>query len=190
MIFIRIKVKNFLLIVAILALVGCDDKSDKDTNQNNFQTPTIKITNQEQNLSNDKTAKFTSYDIKGNRVIDIAPNGESNTTTRQITAVAMIRNPYESININLLEKRLSHNFIVKCSACHNDYANGIIGPSLLSKSENEIKDMIVAYREKTKKNVLMRELVANMSDSEIETLAKEISEFNAQVRKSSKKDKK
>ena len=78
--------------------------------------------------------------------------------------------------------RLSKDFIVKCSSCHDDYANGIIGPSLLNKSGDEIYDMIIAYKNKEKANVLMRDLVNSMDESEVRALAKDISDFNAQFR--------
>ena len=94
----------------------------------------------------------------------------------------MVRNPYEKINLQLLKGRLSKNFILKCSACHDDYANGIIGPSLLQKNKDEIYTMIRAYKHKEKVNVLMKDLVLQMSDEEIMSLAKEIDEFNEQFR--------
>ena len=94
----------------------------------------------------------------------------------------MVRTPLQTINLRLIKGRLSKNFITKCSACHDDYANGIIGPSLLTKSENEIYTMINAYKNKEKVNVLMRDLVKKMDDSESRNLAKEISDFNTQFR--------
>ena len=42
--------------------------------------------------------------------------------------------------------------------------------------------MINAYKNKEKVNVLMRDLVKKMDESEIRNLAKEISDFNAQFR--------
>lgn len=96
--------------------------------------------------------------------------------------MALAKTPLQSINKALLKGHLSKNFILKCSSCHDDYANGIIGPSLLSKTSDEIYAMIRAYKDKSKKNVLMSELVSQMSDDEIRAFAKEISEFNAQFR--------
>ena len=42
--------------------------------------------------------------------------------------------------------------------------------------------MINAYKNKEKVNILMRDLVKKMDDSEIRNLAKEISDFNTQFR--------
>lgn len=176
--------KEILLSFLVLVLVGCGSEEKKEEKKE-ISTPSIQISSSDE-IKEEKKAKFTNYDIKGNQIIDIAPTGEGNTITKQITAIAMIRNPYEYINVKFLEKRLSHNFIVKCSACHNDYANGIIGPSLLSKSKDEIRDMVSSYKNKSKVNVLMRDLVAKMPDDEIEALAQEISDFNAELRKDKK----
>ncbi len=93
-----------------------------------------------------------------------------------------VRSPYEKVKVSMLVKRLSKEFIVKCSACHNDYANGIIGPSLLDKDSNFIFNSIKKFKEDKDANVLMAELVKKMDDTEIRKLADEIYEFNKQIR--------
>ena len=108
---------------------------------------------------------------------------EDNNVTRAVGAIAMVRSPLQSINLKLVKGKLSKNFILKCSACHDDYANGIIGPSLLSKSGDEIFNMIKTYKNKEKKNALMNDLVLQMSDEEARALADEISAFNEQFRR-------
>jgi len=67
--------------------------------------------------------------------------------------------------------------------CHDDYANGIIGPSLLNKTSDQIYDMIFAYKNKQKANPLMKDLVQTLDEVQIRALANEISEFNEQFRK-------
>jgi cytochrome c553 len=94
-----------------------------------------------------------------------------------------VRSPYERIQIELLSKQLSKNFIQKCSACHDNYANGIVGPSLLGKSVEHIEEKIAEFRKDRSVNVLMSDLVANMQDDEIRSLAKEIFDFNEEVQK-------
>ena len=97
-----------------------------------------------------------------------------------------VRSPYEQVKISMMVKKLSKKFIVKCSACHNDYANGIIGPSLLGKTSQEIFDDIAAFKSGEKTNVLMKDLINMMDEDEIRTLADEIYEFNQQIQESRK----
>jgi len=71
---------------------------------------------------------------------------------------------------------------IKCSACHNDYANGIIGPSLLGKDKDFIYNQIMDFKSGKKKNVLMDQLVKMMSEKEINELSSEIAEFNRKIK--------
>ena len=103
-----------------------------------------------------------------------------------IDANINVRSPYEQVKISMMVKKLSKKFIVKCSACHNDYANGIIGPSLLGKTSQEIFDDIAAFKSGEKTNVLMTDLINMMDEDEIRTLADEIYEFNQQIEESRK----
>ena len=174
------------LVAAALLFVGCeksDDKAQKAASEQPINVATsasIKVEKKENNQSTNKQNDFIKYDMHGEKSIKFGL--EDNNVSRQIGALAMVRTPLQTINLRLIKGRLSKNFITKCSACHDDYANGIIGPSLLTKSENEIYTMINAYKNKEKVNVLMRDLVKKMDDSEIRNLAKEISDFNTQFR--------
>jgi len=103
-----------------------------------------------------------------------------------IDANINVRSPYEEVQISLLVRKLSKKFIVKCSACHNDYANGIIGPSLLGKTSQEIFDDIAAFKSGEKKNVLMTDLINMMDENEIKALADEIYEFNEKIKEARK----
>ena len=100
-----------------------------------------------------------------------------------IDANLHVRSPYEKVQIGLLVSKLSKDFIVKCSACHNDYANGVIGPSLLGQSSDEIFDKITAFKSGKKSNVLMDGLIDHMSNDSIRKLADEISDFNKEIEK-------
>jgi cytochrome c553 len=57
----------------------------------------------------------------------------------------------------------------------------VVGPSLLHKSADEIADKIKAYKNLTQVNVLMKYLVSQMDDEEIESLAKEIAQLNKEL---------
>ena len=126
--------------------------------------------------------KFVSYEFYGERKVNFNLNGDVNETTKNIVAYSSIKNQYEKLNFDLMKKRLGHDFILRCSACHDDYANGIIGPSLLDKTDAQIVDMIKKYKFKEKPNPLMVQLVNGMSEQQIETMAKEIYEFNKQFK--------
>ena len=102
------------------------------------------------------------------------------STRTTLDAYTHIRSPYERVKISLIRQQLSTNFRLKCSACHDDYANGIVGPSLLGKDADFIYKKIIEFKTK-KLNPLMTDLINQMDDKEIEQIAKEIYEFNKQV---------
>ena len=93
-----------------------------------------------------------------------------------------IDTPYNYIRIDLLKTSLSKTFIVKCSSCHDDYANGIIGPSLLHKDGEYIYKQLLAYKQKDGANILMQDLVRKMSDASLKEMAEEVANFNKEVR--------
>jgi len=94
-----------------------------------------------------------------------------------------IRSAYEDIKISHIVKKLSKNFVLKCSPCHNDYANGLIGPSLLSSNGDTIYSNMMKYKSGEKKNALMAEIIAQISDEEIKELSIEVADFNIAVKK-------
>jgi len=118
-----------------------------------------------------------------NKEKNATDNSENTKTRTTIDAYLHIRSPYEKVRITMMIKRLSKNYIIKCSACHDDYANGVIGPSLLDRDADYIYDHIVAFKTGKKKNVFMKELIAQMDDAEIRSLAEEIANFNKEIRK-------
>ncbi|MBE0497319.1 MAG: hypothetical protein IBX45_12945 [Campylobacterales bacterium] len=174
--------------VAAFFLGGCDSKEDAGANSSIAQdaqnTPLITVHASGTKIEVDNP--LVRYDIDGNRQIRISPDGIETPLTKQIGAIVTIRNNYENLNAKLLSQRLSRNYILKCSACHDDYANGVVGPSLLTKSADDIYTMIAAYRHKTKVNELMKYLVTQMEETEIRALAEEIAEFNKEIRESSR----
>ena len=103
-------------------------------------------------------------------------------TYTPVDAIMRVRSPYEHVEISMLVSKLSKNFIVKCSACHDDYANGIIGPSLISKDASFIYGTIMKYKSGEKDNILMKELVVQMKDKEIKDIADEIFVYNQKIK--------
>lgn len=155
------------------------NSASQSAEQNSTVKPRISVKSGEVPKKDDK---FVSYDFYGERKVNFNLNGDVNETTKNIVAYSSIRNQYEKLNFDLMKKRLGRDFILRCSACHDDYANGIIGPSLLDKTDAQIVDMIKKYKFKEKPNPLMVQLVNGMSEQQIETMAKEIYEFNKQFK--------
>ena len=94
-----------------------------------------------------------------------------------------VRSPYEEVKVSMLVNKLSKKFLIKCSACHSDYANGIIGPSLLGKDSKYIYNKIMDFKSGKKSNPLMNDLIHMMSDKEIQDMADEIYTFNIELNK-------
>jgi hypothetical protein len=116
-------------------------------------------------------------------------NKEKNTTKERekirttLDAYLNIRSPYERIQVELLIKKFSRDFIVRCSPCHDDYANGVIGPSLLGKDGKFIYERILEFKNGKKDNVLMRDLIKQIDNRRLKIIADEIAQFNRQLQR-------
>jgi len=190
--------KKYFILCLFIALVfnACSDKKDEKTLQktdtnvsqqigkievvenDNFKEQKVQVKKDDSNESKDF---YYDYHQETKGQVNEPSEDEKNYTP--LGAALKIRSPYEHVEVSMLVSQLSKNFIVKCSACHNHYANGIIGPSLLSKDSNYIFKTIAQYKTGEKKNVLMKELVSQMDDKEIKALADEIYTFNQEVKK-------
>ncbi len=179
--------KSFaILLVTAVIFAGCESKDKKEEQKESIETPKeIKVTEgvvKEQKSESkevDKGEFYYSYKENNKNEEDI----DEEESYTPLDAYRRVRTPYERVQISLLANKLSKDFIVHCSACHDDYANGIIGPSLLDKNETFIYNRLIAYKSRKKANVLMKDLVSKMSDEKLKSLAKEIAEFNKKVRK-------
>ncbi|WP_041957181.1 c-type cytochrome [Sulfurospirillum arsenophilum] len=185
---------SILCLFIVLAFNACSDKKEEKNVQvieknvsqqagkievvenDNFKEEKVQVKKDDSNES-----KNFYYDYHQETKAHAQKEEESNYTP--LGAVLKARSPYEHVEVSLLVNQLSKNFIVKCSACHNHYANGIIGPSLLSKDSAYIFKTISQYKTGEKKNVLMKELIEQMDDKEIKALADEIYTFNQEVKK-------
>jgi len=190
-------------VILVSLLTGCgEDKPQEQATATVIQDTTPKIevvankNAKEIKVKEKKTDKAQSksyyydYNIKSEYDENAKPANEDAGVRAKprtvIDANMNIRSPYEEVQISLLVRKLSKKFIVKCSACHNDYANGIIGPSLLGKNSDEIFDAIAAFKSGEKKNVLMTDLINMMDEAEIRTLADEIYVFNQKIEEARK----
>ena len=191
----KLKVQSMLIASTVLFftfLTGCSDSvDDKGTNKNSNNnvvskstTPQIEVIKNE-NAKEVKVASKTASEGQSKSYY-YSYHNKSAVNEEQKTAIDAnmnIRSPYEELKVSLLVRKMSKNFIVKCSACHNDYANGIIGPSLLGKSSDYIYDAIAKFKTGKKKNVLMTDLINMMDDKEIRNIAQEIYKFNQEIEK-------
>lgn len=195
-------IKEIILSTALIILIsGCDNKKQEEktnsTKIENTQAPLKIETEENVNSKEIKVAEkektdtksesyYYDYNVKSEYDPHSKPANEDASTREKsrtvIDANLNVRSPYEKVQISLLVKSLSKEFIVKCSACHNDYANGIIGPSLLNKDSAYISNKIMKFKNDKNANVLMSDLVKQMSDENIKKLADEISEFNKQIK--------
>lgn len=198
----NMKDKAIVYILSFLALAvftGCSEDTNKDNNINsntqsvpvievvqNENAKEIKVKEKEKEANQDE-----SYYYKYNAKHEYDKNSEPankdasvRTTPRTtIDANMHVRSPYENIQISLLVGKLSKNFRVKCSACHNDFANGVVGPSLLGKDSDYIFDKIQDFKSGKSTNVLMTDLINMMSTKDIRDIADEIYKFNQEIEK-------
>ncbi|MEA1892992.1 MAG: hypothetical protein U9N33_09790 [Campylobacterota bacterium] len=148
----------------------------------------IKVREREKRALEIKNGKayYYDYNIKSAYDENSKPaNKDASVRVKPRTAIEAnmnIRSPYEKVQVSLLVRKLSKKFIVKCSACHNDYANGIIGPSLLGKDTDYIFNAIADFKSGKKSNPLMDDLIKMMSDEEIMEMAKEVYKFNQEIK--------
>lgn len=188
---------SFLLIAAF---TGCSDndedkQSKKDTSAKvadaskievvkNENAHAIKVEAKENDKSQSKSYYY-DYNVKSAYDENSRPaNKDASVRTKPRTSIEAnmnVRSPYEKVQVSMLVRKLSKEFIVKCSACHNDYANGIIGPSLLGKDSSYIYKKIVSFKTGEKSNPLMNDLVKMMDDKKIKKLADEIYQFNKEI---------
>ncbi len=193
-----------LLIASSFTLIatfsGCSDSSeDKKENQQatqsapkievvqNENAQEIKVKEKEKTKLQVKDGKtyYYDYNIKSEYDQYAKPANEDASIRLKprtsIEANMNIRSPYEEIQVSLLVRKMSKKFIVKCSACHNDYANGIIGPSLLGKDSEYIYNKIADFKSGKKSNPLMNDLINMMNNDEIKEMANEIYKFNQEI---------
>ncbi len=169
--------------VLMAGLSGCGEKKEEPSGSATESAGEIKVTPgavqkvEKKEISKENSGEFYySY----NKQKSAEPEEERRRTT--IDAYLNIRSPYERVMVTMMIKKLSRDFIIKCSPCHDDYANGVIGPSLLDKDGEFIFKRLEAFKSGEKKNVLMRELVERIDDEELKSIAEEIAEFNRQIR--------
>ncbi len=168
------------LSAALILFSGCGNEEKENATS---VKPQIKVTQNAVNMetktkeSQSNSGKF--YYSYNKEKKDYKSQPPKTKTT--IDAYLNIKSPYERVRITMMIKRLSNDYIIKCSACHNDYANGVIGPSLLDKNADFIYQRLQDYKNDKKKNVLMKELVEQIDNQKLKSLAEEIANFNKEI---------
>lgn len=180
-------VLSILLATVLFSGCGNDNKTTKEQKDANLATTTSIEVSSNDNKFEQKVEPKQKDDSSSAYYGDYnkmdSNTQEEHKQRSSLDANLNIRSPYEKVQISMIVKKLSKNFIQKCSACHDDYANGIIGPSLLGKTPDYISQKIHSFKDDKSKNVLMSELVAKMGDEEINSLANEIYNFNEEIKK-------
>jgi cytochrome c553 len=182
--------KTIALSFLALFLLGCEaDNKKEQTSTIVTDTKAIKVTKnalkiEEKNSTSKQNSGqfYYSYNSKNNK--ETAEYEEKTKKVRTtIDAYLNIKSPYEKVRITMMIKRLSKDYIIKCSPCHDDYANGVIGPSLLDKNSTFIYNMLQDFKSGKRKNALMKELVSQIDDTKLKAIAEEIANFNKEIRK-------
>lgn len=191
-----------LPLVFMFILTGCDDKAQNKKEEvipvatakvpsievvQNTNSHEIKVEEKEKTelKTQDGKAYYYDYNVKS----EYDPHSQPANKDRSIRvkprtvldANMHIRSPYEKVQVSLIAKKLSRTFKLKCSACHDDYANGLIGPSLRKKDADFIYGKIMDFKTGKASNPLMTDLIKRMENEEIRKIAEEIYEFNKKV---------
>jgi cytochrome c553 len=201
---IKLKAESALLAFGLAASVfitGCGDNKGSEESSQKAAAPVsaaaieivanenigeIKVQEKGRDVNLSKSYYY-DYNIKSAYDQNAKPaNVDASVRVKPRTAIEAnmnVRSPYEKVQVSMLARQLSKKFIVKCSACHNDYANGVIGPSLLGKDSDFIFNAIMKFKNGEKENVLMTDLIKMMDDKEIKAMADEIYQFNVELEK-------
>jgi len=186
--------KMVKVITALFAALLFSSCGSSDTKQESQQTEiksqnAIKVTKnavkveEKNSTSKENSGQFYYSYNKKNDKETAQYKSDTNKVRTTIDAYLNIKSPYEKVRVTLMIKRLSQDYIIKCSPCHDDYANGVIGPSLLDKDGTYIYNMIQDFKTGKKKNALMKELVSQIDDTKLKDIANEIANFNKEIRK-------
>ena len=178
---------SVLLLSGLFLFFGCS--SDKKPQESSSKEPSQKIKIIENSVNTNVKEKSEKNSDGGKFYYALSDKNKNEDKTKEektrttIDAYLNIKSPYERVRITMMIKKLSKDYVLKCSPCHDDYANGVIGPSLLDKDGEFIYQRIMDFKNGKKKNVLMKELVSNISDERLKSIAEEIANFNKQIRK-------
>jgi len=178
------------LSMALFLLSGCGDSHTKsESNLKEVQNSqkivvtegAVKALKKSDDSKENSGQFYYSYNKKNSKE-DGNYNSETSKVRTKLDAYRDIRSPYERVQITLMIKQLSPDYRLLCSACHDDYANGVVGPALLDKNATFIFKQINAFKTGERKNPLMKQLVNRIGEERLKAIAKEIERFNKEIK--------
>jgi cytochrome c553 len=78
--------------------------------------------------------------------------------------------------------KVSHAYKSKCASCHGINGEGIIGPKLLGFSSERVFRQLKDYKSGRKENLVMKGLLIQMDEVQMQEYANEIGEFAARAK--------
>ena len=78
---------------------------------------------------------------------------------------------------NTAKFKVSTLYIQKCASCHGINGHGIIGRKLFGQSQKEIYIKMQEYKTGKIKNVVMQQILENITDEQVQELSNEIGNF-------------
>jgi len=174
------------LVIGFFLLSGCGNEETKKQTNEVTNSKGIVVTEdavkalKEETKNKENSGQFYYSYNKEKEGNDY--NSETSKTRTELDAYRDIKSPYERVQITLMIQQLSPDYRLLCSACHDDYANGVVGPALLDKNATFIFDQILAFKSGQKKNPLMKQLVNRVDEKRLKAIAKEIERFNKEIK--------
>ena len=72
---------------------------------------------------------------------------------------------------------VSKQYLTSCAPCHGANGKGVVAPDITHLSKDELLKKLADYKAGKVQNTLMKGLLTNVSDSDLNSLADEISKF-------------
>ena len=72
---------------------------------------------------------------------------------------------------------VSKQYLTSCAPCHGANGKGIVAPDITHLSKEDLLKKLADYKAGKVQNTLMKGLLTNVSDSDLNNLADEISKF-------------
>ncbi|MEA3521996.1 MAG: c-type cytochrome [Campylobacterota bacterium] len=82
---------------------------------------------------------------------------------------------------NVGKFKVSDNYKRKCASCHGINGEGTIGSKLIGLSSETVLQQLKDYKSGRKENLIMKGLLLNMDETQMQEYADEISEFESRA---------